>query len=94
MDFADPAPIGAPAEKQWCGGFRELAELHHALVLEPVGRLPCNEYEQRGGKKLHQPDHAELEGAAGQIVDLPADRHRGDLTGKPRQASRQQKEEE
>jgi len=87
MDFADPAGVGAPAEKQCGCGFRQLAELHHALALEPVGRLPCNEYEQRGGKKLHQPDHAELERAAGQIIDLPADRHGGDLAGKPRQAS-------
>jgi hypothetical protein len=53
-----------------------------------------NENEQRRGQELHQPDHAELKGAAGHVVDLPADRNRRDLTGEARKASRQQKKQE
>ena len=44
-------------------------------------------------QELHQADEAEIEGAAGEIIDLPADRHRADLAGKSREASRQQEEE-
>jgi len=37
--------------------------------------------------------HAEVEGAAGEIIDLPADRDSCDLAGEARQAPRQQKEQ-
>jgi len=50
--------------------------------------------QERRGQELHQPDHAELEGAAGDVVNLPPDRHRRDLAGEARQAARQQKEQE
>jgi len=53
-----------------------------------------NEYQKRGREKLHEPDHAEIERASGEIIDLPADRHRPDLARKTRQAPRQQEQQE
>ena len=53
-----------------------------------------DENEQRRGQELRQPDHAEIEGAAGEVVDLPADRTARDLAGEARKASRQQEEQE
>jgi len=52
-----------------------------------------HENQQRRGKKLHQPDHPEVERAAGQVVDLPADGNGCDLTGEPRETSREKKEQ-
>src|SRR5512147_2610199 len=49
------------------------------LALEAVGGLAGDEHQKRGREKLHQPNHAEVEGAAGEIIDLPADRDRADL---------------
>ena len=68
--------------------------LHDALALEAVRGVAGDEQQQRRRQKLHQPDHAELERAAGHVVDLPADRDRADLAGEPRKAARQQKEQE
>ena len=86
-------PSEPQARNSAVSGFRDLAELHHALALEAVGGLPGDKHQQRGRQKLHQPDHAEVEGAAGEIVDLPADRDRADLAREARQAPRQQEED-
>jgi hypothetical protein len=94
MQLGEPAGIRAPAEKQRSHRFRELADLHHPLALETIGRLASNKYQKRRRQELHQPDHTEIEGAAGHVIDLPADRYRTDLARKARQASRQQKEDQ
>ena len=83
-----PRPETAPSP------FHDLANLHHALALEPVRRVAGDEKQQRRRQELHQPDHAEMEGAAGELVDLPADRDRRDLAGEARKAARQQEEQE
>ena len=49
-----------------------------------IGRTACDEQQDCGRQKLHQADHAEIEGAPGKIVNLPADRHRRDLAGEAR----------
>ena len=90
----EQAGIGAPGQKQRRQPFGDLAELHHALALVAVGGMAGHEQQQRGRQELHQPDHAEIEGAAGHVVDLPADGDRPDLAGEARQASRQQKRQE
>jgi hypothetical protein len=94
LHLSDRTRKGAASQEQRGQCFDELAQLHDALALEAVGRVAGNKYQQRGGKKLHQPDHAEIEGAAGQVVDLPADRDRADLARKSRQAARPQEEQE
>ena len=94
LRHGEPAGKGADGQKQRRRRFRDLAKLHHALALEPVGGVAGDENQQRRRQELHQPDHAELEGAAGEVVDLPADRDRRDLAGEARQASRQQEEQE
>ena len=67
MDLAQPAAIRAPTQKQRGGGFRQLAKLHDAFALETIGGVPRDKDQKRGGEELHQPNHAELEGAAGQV---------------------------
>jgi hypothetical protein len=57
-----------------------LANLHHTLAFVTVGGVAGCKNQQRRGKKLNQSHHAKIERAAGQIVDLPTDRHRGYLT--------------
>jgi hypothetical protein len=52
--------------------------------------MASHEHQQRGRQELDQPDHAEGEGTAGEVIHLPADRDRSDLAGEPRQASRRQ----
>jgi len=94
VHLIEPACVGPPAEKQRRQCLNALADLHDALALKPVRRLPCDEDQQRGRKELHEPDHAEVEGAAGEIVNLPADRDRADLAREAGQAPRQQKENE
>jgi hypothetical protein len=49
--------------------------------------MPGGEHQQRRGDELNQPHHAEIEGAAGHFVDLPADRYGGDLLGKLRETA-------
>src|SRR5437764_675225 len=93
MHLGEPAAVGAPAEEQRRQRLGKLANLHHALALVTVRGVAGDEYQQRGRQELHQPDHAEVEGAAGEIIDLPADRDRSDLAGETRQASRQQEED-
>src|SRR6478735_1098997 len=64
---------------------------------EPCGAvagMAGDEHQQRRGQELHEADHAEVEGRAGEIVDLPADRDRRDLAGETRQAAREQEEQE
>ena len=90
----EKARIGAPGEKQRRQPFRDLAELHHALAFVAVGGVAGHEQQQGGREELHQPDHAEIERAAGHVVDLPADGDGPDLAGEARQASRQQKRQE
>ncbi|MEY9132265.1 hypothetical protein ACVIWV_001858 [Bradyrhizobium diazoefficiens] len=94
LHFADCAEIGDDCEIERGRGLHELAELDHALALEAVGGVAGDEHEQRGGQELHEADHAEVEGRAGEVVDLPADRDRRDLAGKARQAAREQEEQE
>ena len=42
---------------------------------------PVDQRQAEGRQEFHQPDQAELEGAAGQVIDLPAQRH--PLHGEP-----------
>jgi hypothetical protein len=49
--------------------------------------MPGGKHQQRRRDELNQADHAEIKGAAGQLIDLPADRDGGDLLGKLRKTA-------
>ena len=59
-----------------------------------VGGMARDKHQERRGDELHQPDHAELKGAARQFVDLPAHGDGGDLVGIFREAARAQVKQE
>lgn len=67
---------------------RQLAELDDAAAVVAVGRVAGDEHEQCARNELHEAGEAEIEGAAGQRIDLPADSDRGDLIGEFRQGAR------
>jgi len=90
VQLGEPTGKGAPRQKKRGQRFRDLAQLNHTLALEPVGGMAGEDHQQRGWQKLHKPDHAEVEGAAGQVIDLPADRDCADLGGETRERARQQ----
>jgi hypothetical protein len=58
------------------------AERGHAAPVEPVGDGPGDEHQQRRGGELGQAQQPEVELAAGQVVDLLAER--GHERGRPR----------
>ena len=71
------------AEREGRGGQRldDLAGADHDAAVVAVGDVADHEAEHHHGKELHEADEAEVEGAAGQFVDLPADRDRLHLVG-------------
>ncbi len=85
--------IGAPGEEQRRQRLGELAELHDTLALDnDRRRVRRRTPAARSGRNCTSPTMPSIEGAAGEIVDLPADRHRSDLAGEARKAPRQQEE--
>ena len=83
MDLGEPAAIGAPGRETRRSGPRPTGRAApRACVRSDRRRWPATNSNNAVGKELHQPDHAEIEGAAGQVIDLPADRHRADLAGR------------
>jgi len=60
--------------------------LHDPLALVAIGRMSRHEHQQRCRQELNQSDHAEIERAAGQLIDLPSDGDCGDLAGEPRES--------
>lgn len=81
IDFRDCEPAGKAAPRQIrCRHSRgELGKLRHALAIITVRDVSGGEGQERSRNELHQPDEAEIERAAGQRINLPADRHRPDL---------------
>jgi len=43
--------------------------------IEAIGDLAAHQRQTEGGQKLHQAHQPQIEGPAGQIIDLPAQRH-------------------
>src|SRR6202034_3168854 len=60
----------------------DLAELRSSLAVVAVRDLSGRKHQDGRRDELHQPDHAEIEGAAGQCIDLPAHGDGGNLIGK------------
>ena len=59
----------------------DLAGADHDAAVVTVGDMADQQAQHHHRKELHEADEAEIEGAAGQFVDLPADRHRLHLIG-------------
>lgn len=90
----DPAAVGAKGQISRGDRFSELGQRDHPAAIVAVRDVAGDEHHQRGGNELHQPDHAELEGGAGQLIDLPAHGNGGDLRGKARATARTEIEQE
>ena len=71
------------ADRECRGGQRlhHLAGADHEAAVVAVGDLADDDAEHHHREELHEADQAEVEGAAGQLIDLPADRHRLHLIG-------------
>ena len=55
--------------------FDRLAGRQDEAAVVAIGHLPDHQHQQDAGDELHQADEAEVERVAGQLVELPADRH-------------------
>src|ERR1700744_434310 len=91
---AAPAGKSAPGEQGRDQPFGDLAKLCDALPVVTVRGMARDEHQKRGGNELDEADEAEIERAAGQLIDLPADRDGCDLVGKFRKTARAQIEQE
>jgi hypothetical protein len=68
--------------------------LHHPPAIESIGGVPRNENQHRHRNELRQPDEPKVERAVGQLIDLPADRHRADLIAELGNAACREEEQE
>ena len=73
-------PIALPAASVGHGHERdELAHAEDAPAIEAIGDVPDDQHERKRRQELHEADETEVERAAGQRVDLPADGDRQHL---------------
>jgi len=56
-----------------------LRQAHDQAAVVTIGGMPDQQREHDRRHELDQPDHAEIEGAVGEFVDLPADGERRHL---------------
>jgi hypothetical protein len=82
-----PPGEAAPGQQTGRQSLHDLANLQHAPAIVAVRGVAGGEHQDCGGNELNQPDHAEIERAAGHFVDLPADRDPGDLAGETRESA-------
>ncbi len=70
-------------QQQQCGNDRlgGYAHAHDRAPREAVGHLPCDKHQQQCRHELRQPHNAQVQGIAGQIVDIPPHGDRLDLYG-------------
>ena len=59
-----------------------------------VGHRAGDQHQEQRGNELHQADNAEIEGIAGEIIDLPAHGDGNDLCRKAHHEARQPIEQE
>ena len=79
-------------QRAGAGRFDDLAEGDDDPPVEAVGDRAGDQDQEQRRRELDQPDQAEIEGVAGQIVDLPADRDADDLGGEGRAEARRPEE--
>ncbi len=83
-----PALGAADGQRGDGGSLDELAGANDEPPLIAVGDRAHDEREGDHRNELHQPDQAEIEGAVGQLVDLPANRHHHHLEADGRRYAR------
>ena len=64
------------------GNFNKQAQGYDQPAIELVGNEPRDQHEQQRRQKLRQAHKAKIKRIAGEIINLPAHRHRHDLHGK------------
>jgi hypothetical protein len=69
----------------------KLAGLQDSLAFVAIRDIAGHKYQQRSRDKADQSQHTEREGAAGEVIDLPAEGHHTDQAGESRKASGQKK---
>ncbi len=67
---------------------------HDQPAIEGIGRKAGDQHEKQRRQELRQSDQAEIERIAGDVIDLPAHRHRHDLHREARRPHRQKIEDE
>src|SRR3989442_288085 len=70
---------GSDVRVRRLGRLHELADRGHQAAIVTVGGLSDGQGEQGDRRELHEADQAEVERAAGQVVELPADRDAQDV---------------
>jgi hypothetical protein len=80
--YVQPSSKAAPGQKGRGQSLGDLADLRHASAVIAIRGVPGGEDQNRRGNKLHQPYHAEIEGAVGERINLPAHGYRGHLIRK------------
>lgn len=78
----------APKGQEGAGdAFADLTELGDALTFVAVRYMPSRKHQKERWDELHLPHHAQIEGASGERVDLPAHRHTDNLVREFREAA-------
>ena len=91
----EPASHSAPGQEGRGQALDPLADLHHALAVVVVGGVcPATKVSSSVGRNCTRPDHAQLEGAAGELVHLPADGYRDDLAREVREQAPEEIQQE
>ncbi len=68
-------PAVNTAKRQGCGrrSFQEQADARNLAAVVTVSDMADQQGQEQGRKELHQTDHAEIESAMRELIDLPAD---------------------
>ena len=85
---------GDSKEHERAGAFERGRQPHDQPAAEAVRHRASDEHQQQRGRELDDADEAEVERAARQVIDLPADGDGDDLRGKGRQEPRGPEEQE
>ena len=85
---AEPAAEAADRKRGIAGGLGHLAGDHDEPAIAAIGDLADDERQGDGRHELHEPDEAEVEGAARQRIELPPDGNRLHVQGERDENSR------
>ena len=89
-----PSPRAADGKRHRRRSLDKLRHAHHQPAIVTIGDVPDHECQDHHRHELDEPDQSEVKGAAGQIVDLPADGDRLHLEGGGRCHARAPEEHE
>ena len=92
--LGDPALIAAERESAGRERFDDHARLQHATSIESIGDVSGDQHQQERRNELGKPDEPEVERAARQSIDLPADADRQHLVRDHRGDAREPEQNE